>query len=145
MFFVSSWEDLVTLFLFWMNESSCCLSFWLYQPKWIIVHWTNNLIRFYWWSTLTTSPTHRQDNFTVVLHLNLDESTLLGTGSLHLWGLSKHLECNISSLFWWWHTNIPDTEFIHSFPLSSVSITKICFLVRYLSLLNHQNLTSAPK
>jgi len=41
--------------------------------------------------------------------LNLDESTLPGTGSLHLWGLSKHLEYNSFSRdchilgSWWAH------------------------------------------
>ena len=80
--------------------------------------------------------------FMTVPHLYLDESTLPGTRSLHLWGSSKHLEYNIFPLFDD-STQIYLTLSLSFILLSAVPITRIWFFVRSISLLNHQNFISS--
>ena len=80
--------------------------------------------------------------FMTVPHLYLDESTLPGTRSPHLWGSSKHLEYNIFPLFDD-STQIYLTLSLSFILFSAVPITRIWFLVRSISLLNHQNFISS--
>ena len=104
---------------------------------------TYNLVRSsYWCRILHFSPTTRHDSFYDCTHLYMYESTLPGTRSPHLWGSSKHLEYNIFPLFDD-STQIYLTLSLSFVLLSAVPITRIWFLVRSISLLNHQNFISS--
>ena len=81
-------------------------------------------------------------SFITVPHLYLDESTLPGTRYPHLLGSLKHLEYNIFPLFDD-STQIYLTLSLSFILLSAFPITRIWFLVRSISLLNHQNIISS--
>ena len=96
---------------------------------------TYNLIRsFYWCRTLPSDMTA----FMIVPHLYLDGSTLPGPGPR----ICEDHQYNISPLFDD-ITQIYLTLSLSFIRLSAVPITRIWFLVRSISLLNHQNFISS--